>query len=210
MMGLEMIEGSVRKLFCCLIRIKEPCIRKFKEGSVRKLFCCLIRIKEPCIRKFKELTRPEILGILQTALKTTVEQQSNSRGGYKIQTKFQQNNSSTLTQWTPLPKKSTVALGYPIFARCPLEPFNLSEIFTVLQLLPVFTTEFTGLLTPLTCLNGLRYMSNFNMPMMGPELATSRLKRSALAIELNSSKLFLGRSWVYPVGVLHHYIFIIS
>ena len=35
-------------------------------------------------------------------------------------------------------------------------------------------------------------------------------KASALAIELYSSKLFLGRSWVYPVGVLHHYIFIIS
>ena len=35
-------------------------------------------------------------------------------------------------------------------------------------------------------------------------------KPSALVIELNSSKLLLGRSWVYPVGVLHHYIFIIS
>ena len=35
-------------------------------------------------------------------------------------------------------------------------------------------------------------------------------KPSALAIELTSSKLLLGRSWVYPVGVLHHYIFIIA
>ena len=35
-------------------------------------------------------------------------------------------------------------------------------------------------------------------------------KPSALSIELNSSKLMLGRSWVYPVGVLHHYIFIVS
>ena len=35
-------------------------------------------------------------------------------------------------------------------------------------------------------------------------------KLSALAIEINSSILLLGRSWVYPVGVLHHYIFIIS
>ena len=36
-------------------------------------------------------------------------------------------------------------------------------------------------------------------------------KPSALAIELYSSiKLLQGRSWVYPVGELHHYIFIIS
>ena len=35
-------------------------------------------------------------------------------------------------------------------------------------------------------------------------------KPSALAIEPNSSKLLLGRSWVYPVGVLHHYVFTTS
>ena len=35
-------------------------------------------------------------------------------------------------------------------------------------------------------------------------------KPSAPAFELYSAKLLLGRSWVYPVGVLHHYIFIIS
>ena len=32
-------------------------------------------------------------------------------------------------------------------------------------------------------------------------------KPSALAIELNNSELLLGRSRVYPVGVLHHYVY---
>ena len=36
-------------------------------------------------------------------------------------------------------------------------------------------------------------------------------KPSALAIEIYTAhKLLMGISWVYPVGVLHHYIFIIS
>ena len=39
-----------------------------KEGRVRKLFYCLIRIKEPCVRKYEGLTRSKILGILQTGL----------------------------------------------------------------------------------------------------------------------------------------------
>ena len=49
------------------------------------------------------------------------------------------------------------------------------------------------------------------MPMVRLELATSGLQTqcsSHWAIQLN--KLLLGRSWVYPVGVLHHYRFIIS
>ena len=37
-----------------------------KEDRVRKLFYCLIRIKEPCVGKFEGLTRSKILGILQT------------------------------------------------------------------------------------------------------------------------------------------------
>ena len=40
-----------------------------KEGRIRKLFYCLIWIKEPCVRKFEGLTRSKILGILQTVLK---------------------------------------------------------------------------------------------------------------------------------------------
>ena len=39
-----------------------------KEGRVRKVFNCLIRIKEPCVRKFEGITRSKILGILQTVL----------------------------------------------------------------------------------------------------------------------------------------------
>ena len=35
-------------------------------------------------------------------------------------------------------------------------------------------------------------------------------KPSALAIELYNSKLLLVISLVYPIGALHHYIFIIS
>ena len=35
-------------------------------------------------------------------------------------------------------------------------------------------------------------------------------KNSALAIKLCSSKALLGKNRVYPVGVLHHYMFIIS
>ena len=49
------------------------------------------------------------------------------------------------------------------------------------------------------------------MPKVRLELATPGLQTqcsSHWAIQLN--KLLLGRSWVYPVGVLHHYIFIIS
>ena len=37
-----------------------------KEGRVGKLFYSLMRIKEPCVRKFEGLTRSKILGILQT------------------------------------------------------------------------------------------------------------------------------------------------
>ena len=39
-----------------------------KEGRVRRLFYCLIRTKERCIRKFEGLTRSKILGILQTVI----------------------------------------------------------------------------------------------------------------------------------------------
>ena len=49
------------------------------------------------------------------------------------------------------------------------------------------------------------------MPMVRHELATPGLQTqcsSHWAIQLK--KLLLGRSWVYPVGVLHHHIFIIS
>ena len=37
-----------------------------KEGRVRKLFYCLIRIKEPFVRKSEGLKYSKILGILQT------------------------------------------------------------------------------------------------------------------------------------------------
>ena len=40
-----------------------------KEGRFRKLFYCLIRIKEPCVRKIERLTRPKTLEILQTELR---------------------------------------------------------------------------------------------------------------------------------------------
>ena len=43
-----------------------------KEGRVRKLFCCLIRVKEPCVRNFEGLTRSKILGILQTEYKNVL------------------------------------------------------------------------------------------------------------------------------------------
>ena len=49
------------------------------------------------------------------------------------------------------------------------------------------------------------------MPMVRLEHATPELQTqcsSHWTIQLN--KLLLGRRWVYPVGVLHHYIFIIS
>ena len=39
-----------------------------KEGRVSKLFCCLIRMKGPCVRKSEWLTRSKILGILQTEM----------------------------------------------------------------------------------------------------------------------------------------------
>ena len=38
------------------------------EGRVRKFFCNLIWIKEPCVRKFEGLAVPKILGISQTTL----------------------------------------------------------------------------------------------------------------------------------------------
>ena len=49
---------------------------------------------------------------------------------------------------------------------------------------------------------------SLKMLMMGLELATPRLQTECSrhwAIQLKS---YLGRSWVYPVGVLHHYIFL--
>ena len=49
------------------------------------------------------------------------------------------------------------------------------------------------------------------LPMVRLELTTPVLQRqcsSHWAIQLNL--LLLGRSWVYPVGVLHHNIFVIS
>ena len=39
-----------------------------KEGCVRKSFYCLVRIKEPCVRKFEAVIRSKILLILQTVL----------------------------------------------------------------------------------------------------------------------------------------------
>ena len=39
-----------------------------KEGRVRKFFNCLLRIKEPCVRKFEGVTSSKILGILQTVM----------------------------------------------------------------------------------------------------------------------------------------------
>ena len=86
-------------------------------------------------------------------------------------------------------------------------------------------------LTPYQVLNGVNAFTLVNLQHKWTNLNTlsicTRLNRgvrrwdsnsqpldykpSALATELYSSKkLLLGRSWVYPVGVLHHYIFIIS
>ena len=48
-----------------------------KEGRAGKLFYCLIRIKEPCVRKFEGLTRSKILGILQTIYEMTTSKQDN-------------------------------------------------------------------------------------------------------------------------------------
>ena len=42
-----------------------------------KLFCCLIWIKEPCVRKFEGLTRSKILGILQTKLTIMLKMADN-------------------------------------------------------------------------------------------------------------------------------------
>ena len=39
-----------------------------KEGCVRKSFYCLVRIKEPCVRKFEAVILSKILLILQTVL----------------------------------------------------------------------------------------------------------------------------------------------
>ena len=53
----------------------------------------------------------------------------------------------------------------------------------------------------------VQFSAKHFLPMVRLELATLDYKPSALAI---AQKLLLGRSWVYPVGVLHDYIFIIS
>ena len=49
------------------------------------------------------------------------------------------------------------------------------------------------------------------MPMVSLELATPGLQTQCSSHWATGAQmLLLGRSWVYPVGVLHHYIFIIS
>ena len=49
------------------------------------------------------------------------------------------------------------------------------------------------------------------VPKVRLELATPGLETQWLwPLSYTAQKLLLGRSWVYPVGVLHHYIFIIS
>ena len=49
------------------------------------------------------------------------------------------------------------------------------------------------------------------MPMVSLELATPGLQTQCSSHwATGARKLLLGRSWVYPVGVLHHNIFIIS
>ena len=49
------------------------------------------------------------------------------------------------------------------------------------------------------------------MPMVRAELATPGLQTQCSSHWAIQLKMFLlGMSWVYPVGVLHHYIFIIS
>ena len=55
---------SLRKLKAFAWQILQRYLTK--EGCVRKLFYCLIWIKEPCVRKFEGLTGLKILGILQT------------------------------------------------------------------------------------------------------------------------------------------------
>ena len=40
--------------------------------------------------------------------------------------------------------------------------FGVGRVFS----LSLFTVRFMGLLTPLTCLDGLRYMLNFSMPFV--------------------------------------------
>ena len=49
------------------------------------------------------------------------------------------------------------------------------------------------------------------MPMVRAELATHGLQtQCSCHLAMHFKMVLLGRSWVYPVGVLHHYIFIIS
>ena len=49
------------------------------DDRVQKLFYCLIRKKEPCVRKFKVLARSEILGISQTDLTMMIISSDHNR-----------------------------------------------------------------------------------------------------------------------------------
>ena len=55
---------SLRKPKVFVSQILRHCLTK--GGCIRKLFYCLIRTKEPCVKKFEGLIRLKILGILQT------------------------------------------------------------------------------------------------------------------------------------------------
>ena len=57
---------SLRKPKVFVSQILRRCLTK--EGCVWKFFCCLIRIKEPCVRKFEGFARSKILGISQTKM----------------------------------------------------------------------------------------------------------------------------------------------
>ena len=63
---LKLTETSV-----CLTGQNSPMVLLYylrKEGRVGKLFYCLTRIKEPCVRKSEGLTHSKILRILQTEI----------------------------------------------------------------------------------------------------------------------------------------------
>ena len=71
---LKLQDSNVHKLDKIILRkpkvFASQILRLYltKEGRVRKIFYCLIWIKEPCVRKFEGLARSKILGISQTKM----------------------------------------------------------------------------------------------------------------------------------------------
>ena len=71
LLGLKFFWNKIAEIFVHISEPKvfvSQILRHYltKEGRVRKLFYCLMRIQEPCIRTFEGLTRLNIFGISQT------------------------------------------------------------------------------------------------------------------------------------------------